>query len=124
MVIYGEDTMQHAEVTTLYIGLAALAAISFFALGYFIRKIHAKSKVRSAEDKARKMLEVAKDDADKIKHAAELEAKDLLLKMRTEFEKETKDRRQELIILEKRLIQKKKRILTGRWIFWKERIRM
>ncbi len=102
--------MPHNDMTLVYIGLAAMAAIFFFALGYFIRKIHAKSKVKNAEDKAKNMIEAAKDDADKLKHAAELEAKDLLLKMRTEFEKETKERRQELIVLEKRLIQKEENL--------------
>lgn len=102
--------MQHQEITLIYIGFAAIAAIAFFALGYFIRKLHAKSKVKNAEDKAKKMLESAKDEADRIRHGAELEAKDLLLKMRTEFEKETRDRRHELVTLEKRLIQKEENL--------------
>lgn len=102
--------MPHNEVTTIYIGLAALAALAFFALGYFLRKFHAKNKLKNAEDKAKKMIEAAKVDADKVKHEAELHAKDLLLKLRTEFEKETKDRRQELVILEKRLIQKEENL--------------
>jgi ribonucrease Y len=100
----------HQDNTIIYIGLAGLAAVTFFALGYFIRKIHAKSKVKNAEDKAKKMMEDAKVDAGKVKHEAELQAKDLLLKLRTEFEKETKDRRQELIVLEKRLIQKEENL--------------
>lgn len=102
--------MQHQEITALYIGLAALAASVFFALGYFLRKYHAKKKIRNAEDKAKKLTETAKSEADKIRHEAELHAKDLLLKLRTEFEKETKDRRQELVILEKRLIQKEENL--------------
>ena len=100
----------HQDNTIIYIGLAGLAAVTFFALGYFIRKLHAKSKVKTAEDKAVKMVESAKTEADKIRHEAELQAKDVLLKLRTEFEKETKDRRQELIILEKRLIQKEENL--------------
>ena len=102
--------MQHQEITAIYIGLAGLAAAVFFALGYSIRKYYAKGKVKSAEDKAKKLMESAKVDADKIRHEAELQAKDLLLKLRTEFEKETKDRRQELIVLEKRLIQKEENL--------------
>lgn len=102
--------MHHNESTLIYIGLAALAALFFVALGYLIRKYHAKSKVKNAEDKSRKMVEAAKLEADKIRHEAELSAKDLLLKMRTEFEKETKERRQELIVLEKRLLQKEENL--------------
>ena len=72
--------MQQNDTTLIYIGLAALSAVSFVALGYFIRKIHAKGKVKSAEDKAVKMVEAAKIEAVKIQHQAELEAKNLLLK--------------------------------------------
>ena len=100
----------HKDIALIYIGLAAIAAFFFFALGYFIRKLHAKSKVKNAEDKAKKMVEAAKADVDKIRHEAQLQAKDLLLKMRTEFEKETKERRQELVVLEKRLIQKEENL--------------
>jgi len=102
--------MQHQEMTIIYIGLAGLASLFFFALGYFIRKFYAKSKIKNSEDKAKKMLELAKVDAEKLKHEAELEAKDILLKLRSEFEKETRERRQELIILEKRLIQKEENL--------------
>lgn len=102
--------MHQNDMTLIYIGLATIAAFSFIALGYLIRKFHAKTKVKNAEDKAKKMLEEAKVEAEKRRHNAELEAKDLLLKMRTEFEKETKERRQELIVLEKRLIQKEENL--------------
>ena len=88
------------------IGLASISAVVFFFAGYFIRKYHAKTKLKSAEEKARKTLEAASIDADKIRREAELQAKDLQLKIRTEFEAETKARRGELIALEKRLIQK------------------
>ena len=100
----------HQEATVIYIGLAGLTAVVFTALGYLIRKLHAKTKVKSAEDKAKKMVEEAKAGADRMQREAELQAKDLLLKLRTEFEKETKDRRQELIVLEKRLLQKEENL--------------
>ncbi|MDD3906395.1 MAG: ribonuclease Y [Candidatus Omnitrophica bacterium] len=101
---------QHQDVTLVYIGLAAIAAVSFVALGYLLRKIHSKNKLKNAEDSARKMVDTAKTEADKIRHTAELQAKDQLLKLRSEFEKETKDRRQELVILEKRLLQKEENL--------------
>src|SRR3989338_9180018 len=100
----------HRDITVIYIGLAAIGAAFFFVIGYLLRKYHAKKKLKHAEDKAKKMLEAAKVEADKIRHGAELEAKDILLKTRESFEKETKDRRQELIVLEKRLIQKEENL--------------
>ena len=102
--------MQHNEVTAVYIGLSAIAAGAFVALGYLIRKFHAKRKLKDAEDKAKKAIDQAKLDSDKIRHEAELQAKDTLLKLRSEFEKETKDRRGELVTLERRLLQKEENI--------------
>ena len=98
------------DIALVYIGLATLGALAFFALGYIIRKYQAKGKLKSAEAKAKKVLEDSKGEAERIKRAAEFEAKDLLLKMRTEFENQTKDRRQELTVLERRLIQKEENL--------------
>ena len=48
--------MQHQEMTIIYIGLAGIAAAVFFGLGYFIRKLYAKGKIKHAEDKAKRIL--------------------------------------------------------------------
>lgn len=101
---------QHSDTTLIYIGLATISAIFFVGVGYILRKVHAKTKLKNAEDKAKKMIDHAGIEAGRIKHEAELHAKDTLLKLRAEFEKETKDRRQELIVLEKRLIQKEENL--------------
>jgi ribonuclease Y len=55
-------------------------------------------------------MEQAKKDALDKRREAELEAKDLLHRMRQDFERETKDRRFELSNLEKRLSQKEENI--------------
>ena len=102
--------MQQGDTTVIYIGFATLTAFLFMGIGYFIRKLHARSRVKDAEDRAKKALELANIEAEKVRREAELETKDLLLKLRSEFEKETKDRRQELIVLEKRLIQKEENL--------------
>jgi ribonuclease Y len=94
------------EITIIYIGLAVLGSAAFFIAGYILRKYHAKKKLKSAEEMAKKALENAKVESDRVKRTAELEAKDLLLKMRAEFENETKERRQELMALERRLSQR------------------
>jgi len=100
----------HQESILIYIGLAGLGAVLFFMLGYFIRKRYATRKLKNAEERAKRALENAASEAEKIRHGAELEAKDLLLKMRTEFEQESKGRRQELNVLEKRLMQKEENL--------------
>lgn len=100
----------HTGLTVIYIGLAALSALVFFSLGYALRKYQASKRLKSSEEKAKRVLEDARTESDKIKRSAELEAKDQLLKIRTEFENQTKDRRQELLSLERRLVQKEENL--------------
>ncbi|MDD5680790.1 MAG: ribonuclease Y [Candidatus Omnitrophica bacterium] len=93
-----------------YIGLGVLGAVFFFGLGYFIRKLVAKKKLKSAEEKARVMLEEVKKEVANRRKEIDLEARDLLHKTRVEFEKESRDRRQELASLERRLIQREENL--------------
>ena len=86
------------------IGLVSLAA------GYILRKQVAEKKTGDAETKAGHILEQAKKDAQGLRREAELEAKDLLYRMRQDFELKTQDRRQEITNLEKRLAQKEENI--------------
>ncbi|MCX5694356.1 MAG: ribonuclease Y [Candidatus Omnitrophica bacterium] len=78
--------------------------------GYFLRKYIAEKKVKSAELQAEYILDVAKKDVLDKRREAELEAKDLLYRMRQDFEREIKDRKLEIVNLEKRLTQKEENI--------------
>lgn len=93
-----------------YTGLGILGAVFFFMLGYLIRKVVAKKKLKSAEEKARVMLEEVKKEVASRRKEIDLEAKDLLHKTRVEFEKESRDRKQELASLERRLIQREENL--------------
>ncbi|MCX7926923.1 MAG: ribonuclease Y [Candidatus Omnitrophica bacterium] len=86
-----------------------LATISLI-LGYYLRKYIAEKKTQDAEERARFILQQATREAEDKKRAAELEAKDLMYRLRQEFEQQTKDRRQEILNLEKRLAQKEENI--------------
>ena len=55
-------------------------------------------------------LEQAQKEAVNLRKEVELEAKDLKLKLRSDFEQETKDTRQELKELEKRLMQREENL--------------
>ncbi|MFA5144883.1 MAG: ribonuclease Y [Candidatus Omnitrophota bacterium] len=79
-------------------------------LGYFLRKHLAEKKVKSAELEAQYILEQAKKEVQDRRREIELEAKDLLYRTRQDFEHETKDRKQEMFNLEKRLAQKEENI--------------
>ncbi|MDD5282013.1 MAG: ribonuclease Y [Candidatus Omnitrophica bacterium] len=92
-----------------------IVIIIFIALvatysGYSLRKYVAEKKLKSAEAEAEHILEVANKEVLDKRREAELEAKDLLHRMRQDFEHETKDRKQEIVNLEKRLTQKEENI--------------
>ena len=92
------------------IGFALLGGAFLFVLGYVLRKYTASMKIKRAEDKARTIITQAKIESERKSREAALETKDLLLKMRTEFEEETRDRRKELLSLERRLMQKEENL--------------
>lgn len=92
--------------TAAYLGFAVLGGVFFFLLGYVLRKYTAKRKVKRAEDKAKTIINNSKVEAERRKRESIIEAKDLTLKMRSEIEEEAKERRRELLGMEKRLMQK------------------
>lgn len=96
--------------TVAYMGFAVLGGAFLFMLGYVLRKYTAKMKVKLAEDKAKNIVNKSKVEAERLKRESALEAKDLLLKLRAEFEEESKERRKELSNMEKRLMQKEENI--------------
>jgi len=86
-----------------------IACIAAF-VGYALRKYVAEKKVQDAEAKAEHILEAARKEAQDKRREVELEAKDLLYRVRQDFERETKDRRQEISNMERRLAQKEENI--------------
>jgi len=90
----------------IFIVIALAAACA----GYFFRRYVAEKKIQDAETKAKVILEQAKKEAQDKRREAELEAKDLLYRMRQDFERQTQDRRQEISNLERRLSQKEENI--------------
>lgn len=75
-------------------------------IGYLIRKNIAERKIGSAEELSKKLLDDAQRDAETSKKEVLLEAKEEVHKLRNEFERESRERRNELQRIERRLIQK------------------
>ncbi|MGI6712818.1 MAG: ribonuclease Y [Bacillota bacterium] len=91
----------------MYYVLDAVAGIAIgFSVGYLLRKSLAEAKINSAEEAAKKIIEEAYKESESKKREALVEAKEEIHKMRLEYEKENKDRRNELTRLERRLLQK------------------
>lgn len=90
--------------------LLVLCLIIGGGLGFIVRKVYAEKKVKSAEARAKEILEEADRKAQERRKELELESKDMLYKIRADFDKETKDRRNEIANLEKRLIQREENL--------------
>ena len=90
----------------LYIGSALIAA----SLGYFLRRQLSEKKIQDAGYKASQILEQAKKEAEAIRKEKELEGKDMVFRLRQEFEASTQSRREEAANLEKRLSAKEDNI--------------
>ncbi len=99
------------EVFAIYYVLAiVLCLIGGCGIGYVIRGVIGKKRKTSAEMKAKEIEERSQREAEARKRELELRAKDELLKLRTEFDKEVQERRAELQKLEQRLIAKEENI--------------
>ncbi|WP_026485721.1 ribonuclease Y [Caldanaerobius polysaccharolyticus] len=86
--------------------LAVVAGLIGVILGYYIRKNIAESKIKSAEEEARRIIEETEKNAQARQREMLLEAKEEIHRQRSELEREIRDRRAELQRLEKRLIQR------------------
>lgn len=78
--------------------------------GYYIRKNIAEAKIAAAEEAAKKIVDDAERSAEAKKKEALVEAKEDIHKLRTELEREIKERRNELQRLERRLVQKEENL--------------
>ena len=93
-------------MATIFILLYALGLVVASVIGFYIRKTVGEAKIRSAEEAARQIEEDAKREAEAKKREAILEAKDEAHKLRTDLDREVKERRGEIQKLEKRLLQR------------------
>lgn len=82
-----------------------LVAVAFFIGKYFEKKA-AEAQYGTAEAKSRRIVDDAIKEAEGIKREAKLEVKEEIYKIKSDLDKEVKDRRTELSRLEKRVLQK------------------
>ena len=92
--------------TTIIIATALISAIVFIPVGIFIRKKVAESKIQSAENEAKRLLENVKVEVENLKKEELIKAKEEVLQIRNELDQEIKERRSDVQAQEKRLIQK------------------
>ncbi|MBI3601788.1 MAG: ribonuclease Y [Candidatus Omnitrophica bacterium] len=88
----------------IFVGIGCI--IAGFFLNYFLTSRRSKEAQKNATD----IRELARRESEAIRKEAELQAKDVLLKMRQEFEAQTKDRREELGTAEKRILSREENL--------------
>ena len=93
------------EIVLIVVGVLLALGVGLFC-GYLYRKRVAERKVAQAEDAVHRMIEEAQKRAEAIKKENLFEAKEEILRLRDELDKETRDRRNELQRSERRLFQK------------------
>ncbi|MBR2289453.1 MAG: ribonuclease Y [Clostridia bacterium] len=94
-----------------------VSAVIFTFIGYFLRKKIAESKIQSAEQEAGKILDRAKEEAENLKKEEIIKSKEEILQLRNDLDKEIKERRGEIQLQEKRLIQKEENLEKRTSIF-------
>ncbi|MFH0754328.1 MAG: ribonuclease Y [Candidatus Omnitrophota bacterium] len=94
------------EGMLLNVVLFVLIGGGSFAGGYFMSRFFKGRQLKQIENEAASIRDMATREAETIKKEAELHAKDTMIKLRQEFEVETKQRREEFAGTEKRLQQK------------------
>ena len=97
-------------MTLMQIIISAVVVIAAACLGFFLNMTLSRRKLQSSENLSARILDEARKEAENIKKEAILQAKDYLLKSKTEFEKESRDRRADLDGLERRIRSKEENL--------------
>jgi ribonuclease Y len=92
----------------LLIGM--IAFVIGFAIAFWVKGIIVAQKVKAAEKETSRILEDAKRRSETLIKEAQLEVKDKLFKMKSDFDADTKETKHELKEKEQRLIQKEENI--------------
>ena len=90
--------------------VSLITGLVMFGAGYALRLLRSRTQLSSAEARAKQAVEEAARKAEGIIKKGELDAKEFLNTLRQEFEEKTKERRNDLTQLEKRLHQREELI--------------
>ncbi len=74
--------------------------------GYFLSRFFSDRRLRKSKVKSVELLEKAEREVENKIKEAEIKSRDMLIQLRERFEKETKERRDEISSAEKRILQK------------------
>ncbi|MBP7088294.1 MAG: ribonuclease Y [Candidatus Omnitrophica bacterium] len=86
------------------------AAIAGLIIGWWLSEFFGKNKLKKANEDAEKIIREAKIKAEETARKADLDSKELLYKLRVDFERQNSSRREELAQLEKRIVQREENL--------------
>ena len=92
------------------IAVFLISAVIFTALGMYVRKKIAESKMESAENEAKRIIELASKEAENKKKEEIFKAKEEIINARKDLDQEIRERRGEVQSQERRLIQKEENL--------------
>ena len=92
------------------IAIFLVSAIIFTFVGMAIRKKVAESKLGSAEEEARKIINLAQKEAENKKKEEIFKAKEEIMNSRKDLDNEIRERRSEVQQQERRLLQKEENL--------------
>ena len=94
----------------IYIAIFLISAVVFTFVGIAIRKKIAESKVGSAENEAKRIIELAQKEAENKKKEEIFKAKEEIINARKDLDNEVRERRGEVQQQERRLLQKEENL--------------
>ncbi len=86
--------------------IVAVVALICLGIGYGVSQLVGYIQKRNARCEAGEILGTARAEADEVHRQAEVEAKEELIRRREDFERETREARTELKLIEKRLVKR------------------
>ena len=98
-------TIQIQMMGAVVVGLILGAIIGFWVRKRMVKRM-VESQVDDAKQYSQKLINEAHRKAKTVKKEAMVRAKDSLYQMKLDFEKETKEKKEQLLALERRLFHK------------------
>ncbi len=98
------------QTILIIVATVLISAVIFIPIGSIIRKKVAESKIQSAENEAKRLIESVKIEAENLKKEELIKAKEEVLQIRNDLEQEIKERRGDIQTQERRLIQKEENL--------------
>lgn len=97
-------------LTGMYVIIAIVGILAGVGLSEALRRTLFAQRQRQSEERALQLVQNAERDAESLLKEAKLEAKDLLFQAKADLEKEQKEARGELMLMEKRLLQREENL--------------